>query len=77
MDGLNGKELCARRCSLEEDCSGLASNFVGLNPIHEEELAGKCFAVDGPGEQGHVQDLDLGAMWQPHPSPHMPCMSSS
>ena len=43
-----------------------------MNPTHEEELAGKCFAVDGPGEQGRAEDLDLGAMWQPHPSPHMP-----
>ena len=29
---LSGKELCARRRSLEEECSDLASNLVDLNP---------------------------------------------
>ena len=52
LDGLSGKELFAGRGNLEEE---LASDLVDLNPIHEEELAGKCFAVDGPGEQGHVE----------------------
>ena len=35
LDGSSGKELCARRRNLEEDCSDVASNLVDLNPIHE------------------------------------------
>ena len=32
LDGLSGKEHCARRRNLEEDCSGSAASLVDLNP---------------------------------------------
>ena len=32
LDGLSGKELCARRRNLDEKCSDLGTNLADLNP---------------------------------------------
>ena len=48
LDGLNGKELCARRRNLDEECSDLATNLVDLNPYMKKSSLESALLVTSP-----------------------------
>ena len=68
LDGLSGKELCARRRNLEEECSDLATNLVDLNPYMKKSSLESALQLMDQENKAMLRTLTLAQCGNPiHP----------